>query len=125
MKQSFENELKQRCAPLDEILCDLKKSDAIMKEFETKREMLGTELWIEAGKLMVDGYKSQLLQAIVMIEEIKSFINADNSTSDVKTSMLEQLNEWLDSCRKEYEKNKKLRDAVKEFDKRKEIYERS
>lgn len=114
----LEKQLKAKCAPLDEMLCDLKRSDAAMKEFEGKRETLGDELWSECAKLMVDGYKNQLLQAIVAIEDIKIFINKDSSKSKVKEEMLIQLNEWLPALKEEYEKNKQLRDLVRQFEKK-------
>lgn len=117
----FEKELKARCAPLDGMLCDLKRSDAAMKEFTTKRDVLGSELWAESAKLMVDGYKSQLLQAIVMIEDIKNFINSDDSRSELKDNMLAQLNEWLAIYKEEYERNKKIRDMVKLLDNKKNV----
>ena len=116
---NFEEALKIKCAPLDEMLCDLKKSDEIMKEFITKRDILGIELWTESAKLMVDGYKSQLLQAIVAIEDLKNFVNSNNSRSELKDNMLAQLNEWHALYKEEYERNRKLREIVRQHDKRK------
>lgn len=116
---AFEETLKMKCAPLDGMLCDLKRSDAAMKEFTTKRDVLGSKLWAESAKLMVDGYKSQLLQAIVMIEDLKTFINSDDSKSELKDNMLAQLNEWLAIYKEEYERNKKMRDLVRQLDNKK------
>lgn len=118
-KKNFEEELKAKCAYLDDVLCELHKSDAVMKEFTDKRDILGVELWSGAAMLMVDGYKSHLLQAIVLMEEIRSFINNDNSVSDLKTQMLDQIGSWLSWCRDEYERNKKVSDMVKQLNKRK------
>lgn len=118
---NFEEALKMKCVPLDEMLCELKKSDETMKEFTTKRDVLGSDLWSESAKLMVDGYKSQLLQAIVMIEDLKTFINGDDSRSELKDNMLAQLNEWLAIYKEEYERNKKIRDMVKLLDNKKNV----
>ena len=114
---TFEETLKTKCAQLDEMLCEQKKSDAVMKEFATKRDVLGSQLWSDSAKLMVDGYKSQLLQAIVMIEDIKTFINSDDSQSEFKDNMLDQLNEWHSALKTEYEKNKRFRDIVRNYEK--------
>lgn len=114
----FEKELELRRAPLDEIRSDLRRSDAVMKEFETKRDVLGDELWKESAKLMVDGYKNQLLQAIVVAEGLKTFINSNDSHSEEMYKYLAQLDEWLAHYKDEYEKNKKLRDIVRNFEKK-------
>ncbi|MBO6031396.1 MAG: hypothetical protein J6Q22_07980 [Prevotella sp.] len=117
----FEEQLRQRCTPLDERLCDIKKSDAVMKEFQDKRDLLGTEMWSNCAKLMVDGYKNQLLQAIVLIEDIKSFILAEGRGAE-KTELLDQLDDWLTQYRGEYERNKKIMDMVKQLER---SYERT
>ena len=116
---NFDEALKTKCATLDLMLCDLKKSDSVMKEFTTKRDVLGSELWSESAKLMVDGYKSQLLQVIVMIEDIKTFINSDDSRSELKDNILAQLNEWHTFYKGEYERNKEVRDLVRQLDNKK------
>lgn len=113
----FDEALKAKCVPLDEMLCDLKKSDAVMKEFTTKRDVLGGDMWSNCAKLMVDGYKNQLLQAIVLIEDIKSFILAEGRGAE-KTELLDQLDDWLTQFRGEYERNRKVMDLVKQLNKK-------
>lgn len=113
----FDKQLKMRCAPLDERLCDIKKSDAVMKEFQEKRDLLGADMWSNCAKLMVSGYKGQLLEIIVLIEEIKSFILSEGRSVE-KTELLDQLDEWLSHYRGEYEQNRKVMDMVKQLDKK-------
>lgn len=115
---NFDEALKAKCVPLDERLCDIKKSDAVMKEFQDKRDLLGTEMWSNCAKLMTAGYKSQLLEIIVLIEDIKSFILAEGRVE--KTELLDQLDEWLSHYRGEYERNRKVMDLVKQLDRNKE-----
>lgn len=113
----FEEQLKNRCAPLDERLCDIEKSDAVMKAFESKRDVLGVDSWSECAKLMVSGYKGQLLEIIVLIEDIKSFILSEGRGAE-KAKLLDQLDDWLTQFRGEYERNRKVMDLVKQLNKK-------
>lgn len=108
--------LKEKFAPMGEMIVTLQKSDRIMKDFVNQQKILGDKFWGESAQLMIEGYKSQLLQLIVMIEDVKEYVlNDGEPMNHAKTDLLNSLNSGLSIYCSEYKRNKSVMDEVRKL----------